>query len=850
MAVYTNDLRLKEIATGDENGTWGTSTNTNLALIADAFGYGTKSIAADANETFTMPDATADGTRAMYLKITSGVSLSATRTVTLGPNTVSKVWLIENATTGSQSITISQGSGATVTIASGAKALVYTDGAGSGAAVVLANPTILLASGVSGTLPVANGGTGVTTSTGTGNVVLSNSPTLVTPALGTPASATLTNATGLPVATGISGLGTGVATFLATPSSANLASAVTDETGSGALVFANSPTLVTPALGTPASVTLTNATGLPVATGVSGLGTGIATALAVNTGSAGAPVLFNGALGTPSSGTVTNLTGTASININGTVGATTPAAGAFTTLSATTSVSTPSAFIGTGGAASNIALYNNNSSGSVSLTDGTGSAYVNVYNTAHATKASLVEVVAGGALRGVFSSTGLAVTGTLSATGAVRFSSSHLGVATDYYISNYLDNLIFNVPSAKGYVWAIANGDIASLTSTGLSVTGTLSATGAITNTAGTANGVVYLNGSKVLTSGSGLQFDGATLGLGVTPSPWFSTYKAFQFSTNGSITANTDFAAFSNNAYTNAAGDDTYLTNGYAGRYKHVASTGAHQWYTAPSGTAGDEITFTTVKTIDASGHWLPGADNTQNLGSGALRMAVLYAGTGTINTSDAREKTPVTPLSAAHKAAAVELRAEIGTYQWLSAIASKGESARKHIGMTVQRAIEVMESHGLDPFGYGFICYDSWDAETKEVVCADGEFSREVTRQVTETVESVTTEIQIIDGIPTQAQKATTQQVPQFDQVAVVDSNGDAVMVVDQPARDEFTDEDGNVIEPAVAETYKQMTHPVPVMETVTERYNIVTVREAGDRYSFRMDELLLFMMAGLPA
>lgn len=70
--------------------------------------------------------------------------------------------------------------------------------------------------------------------------------------------------------------------------------------------------LTTPTLGTPASGTLTNATGLPISTGVSGLGTGIATALGVNTGSGGAPVLFNGALGTPSSGTATNLTGTAS----------------------------------------------------------------------------------------------------------------------------------------------------------------------------------------------------------------------------------------------------------------------------------------------------------------------------------------------------------------------------------------------------------------------------------------------------------------------------------------------------------------------------------------------------------
>ena len=84
---------------------------------------------------------------------------------------------------------------------------------------------------------------------------------------------------------------------------------VTAVTGTGAVVLASSPTLTTPALGTPSSATLTNATGLPVSTGISGLGTGVATALAVNVGSAGAPVVNGGALGTPSSGTLTNATG-------------------------------------------------------------------------------------------------------------------------------------------------------------------------------------------------------------------------------------------------------------------------------------------------------------------------------------------------------------------------------------------------------------------------------------------------------------------------------------------------------------------------------------------------------------
>lgn len=95
----------------------------------------------------------------------------------------------------------------------------------------------------------------------------------------------------------------------------------TTATGSGAPVRATSPTLVTPILGTPTSGTLTNATGLPIASGVSGLGTGIATALAVNTGSAGAPVLFNGAGGTPSSGNLVNCTGYVGTSALVTVGA-------------------------------------------------------------------------------------------------------------------------------------------------------------------------------------------------------------------------------------------------------------------------------------------------------------------------------------------------------------------------------------------------------------------------------------------------------------------------------------------------------------------------------------------------
>lgn len=106
----------------------------------------------------------------------------------------------------------------------------------------------------------ANLAAAVSDETGTGSLVFADSPALVTPDLGTPSAGTLTSCTGLPISSGVSGLAAGVATFLATPSSTNLISAVTGETGTGALVFATSPTLVTPTLGTPASGTLTNCT--------------------------------------------------------------------------------------------------------------------------------------------------------------------------------------------------------------------------------------------------------------------------------------------------------------------------------------------------------------------------------------------------------------------------------------------------------------------------------------------------------------------------------------------------------------------------------------------------------------
>jgi hypothetical protein len=241
MSTYSQ-YKIELIGTGDEAGQWGTITNNNFGSATpgtyrgfeQAIG-GRADVTMSGTTTLSLTDSNAaQDARALYLNLSGTLSGAADLVVPA----LQKSYLVKNGTTGGYAVTIKVTGQTGVSIPNGKTVWVYNNGTDVVTAVDHI-PSLTLGAA----LPIASGGTG---STSTTFVNLT------------------TNVTGtLPVAnggTGITSFGTGVATFLGTPSSANLAAAVTDETGTGALVFATSPTFVTPVLGTPTSGTLSTCT--------------------------------------------------------------------------------------------------------------------------------------------------------------------------------------------------------------------------------------------------------------------------------------------------------------------------------------------------------------------------------------------------------------------------------------------------------------------------------------------------------------------------------------------------------------------------------------------------------------
>ncbi|HGV0444252.1 TPA: tail fiber domain-containing protein [Escherichia coli] len=191
----------------------------------------------------------------------------------------------------------------------------------------------------------------------------------------------------------------------------------------------------------------------------------------------------------------------------------------------------------------------------------------------------------------------------------------------------------------------------------------------------------------------------------------------------DGTMTGTKGATQQGDNLWISFAGHDGVKFTGAAAGIRMQASTG---WSTTSTQcgitfatTAQGSTTRTDRWAITSDGTLSPAQDNTYAIGSAVSRATSIFATNGAIQTSDSRLKTDVRKMSDAELSAAKDIAREFGLFQWIERVKTEGESARWHTGITAQRVISIMESHGLNPMAYGFVCYDSW--EEQEVVSID---------------------------------------------------------------------------------------------------------------------------------
>jgi len=230
------------------------------------------------------------------------------------------------------------------------------------------------------------------------------------------------------------------------------------------------------------------------------------------------------------------------------------------------------------------------------------------------------------------------------------------------------------------------------------------------------------------------------------------------------------------------------------------------------------------------SAGNFRPGADATQSLGGASFRWSTVYAATGTINTSDATEKTEFAPIPPGVAAAARALMGRIGVYQWLASVAEKGaDKARLHIGLKAQDVRDAFLDEGEDPARWGLFCEDA--------VLVPVTRTRTVERPVLEQRTRAQEIIVVEDGVAVQRIVEERAEEPVFDLVPVVDEAGQPVL-----RQVTATDEKG---EPVILQ--EPLLHAVAVTETVEETYEVM--EPTGEtRLGLRHEQLLMLFLAVL--